>query len=509
MRAAIYARVSSDKQREHHTIESQLRDAPAYARSQGWTATGEYIDDGRSAKAGQLEKRDGFARLVADAKVGRFDVVVVVAIDRLTRSEDPVERATVVAMITAHVKLAIVGAGIQDPRTFAGDTYITLQALFAAEENRRRSERAKAGHRTAVSRGRKPAGMAPFGLVFAADQWMEHPQHAPVVREIFDRAAAGQSLGGIARDLNDRGVPRPRSDTWRREKVWQIVRSATYRGEWRMSDRRAVTVPAIVDEETWHRAQDRLDKAKRHDRPRAKYTYLLETLALCGLCGARVNVRAGHAGYPSTYVCSCRIAPRREADRCAMPRHPTAEMDELVWRDLIGLLADPGHISRALDLAARRDENADGWRADLASARRKLERLDATQTAILARFRRGAIGEAVMDVELEASERERAALRRQIATAEAALAGRSDAADQRASIEAAIADLRRVAPLLLEPAARQHVIRRMVVPGGAVIEADGAATVDILPPLSSHGPTSVQVGRTLPTLQIARLRVAR
>lgn len=76
MRAAIYARVSSATQRDRHTIESQLRDAPAYATAQGWTVAATYIDDGRSAKAGRLEARDGYARMIRDAKAGAFEVVV-------------------------------------------------------------------------------------------------------------------------------------------------------------------------------------------------------------------------------------------------------------------------------------------------------------------------------------------------------------------------------------------------------------------------------------------------
>ena len=65
MRCAIYARVSSAQQRDAQTIESQLRILPEFVRSRGWTQTGTYIDDGRSAKAGKLAKRTGFSARVA------------------------------------------------------------------------------------------------------------------------------------------------------------------------------------------------------------------------------------------------------------------------------------------------------------------------------------------------------------------------------------------------------------------------------------------------------------
>jgi DNA invertase Pin-like site-specific DNA recombinase len=73
LRAAIYARVSSQAQRDKHTIENQLRLLPAFVASQGWTLAGTYVDDGRSAKAGQLDARDGFAALLRDAELRRFD----------------------------------------------------------------------------------------------------------------------------------------------------------------------------------------------------------------------------------------------------------------------------------------------------------------------------------------------------------------------------------------------------------------------------------------------------
>lgn len=57
MRAALYARVSSAGQRDRHTIESQLRDLPAFATARGWTVVGVYTDDGKSAAAGKLAAR--------------------------------------------------------------------------------------------------------------------------------------------------------------------------------------------------------------------------------------------------------------------------------------------------------------------------------------------------------------------------------------------------------------------------------------------------------------------
>src|SRR5688572_23868527 len=115
MRAVIYARVSSQVQKDRHTIASQLSTLPPFVASHGWSLVRppeHYVDDGRTAKAGHLADRPAFARLMKDAARGEFDVVAVVDLDRLTRSEDLRERGEVLgAFQRAGVLLAISSTG--------------------------------------------------------------------------------------------------------------------------------------------------------------------------------------------------------------------------------------------------------------------------------------------------------------------------------------------------------------------------------------------------------------
>src|SRR4051794_34789735 len=115
MRAVCYCRVSSQAQRDRHTIGSQLSTLPKFIAERGWTLVAPadtYVDDGRTAKAGHLEKREGFTRLFADMAAGKFDVVVAVDQDRLTRSEDITERGEVLgAFQRAKVQIAVAATG--------------------------------------------------------------------------------------------------------------------------------------------------------------------------------------------------------------------------------------------------------------------------------------------------------------------------------------------------------------------------------------------------------------
>lgn len=490
MRAVLYARVSSSKQRDQHTIESQMRDGPAYIAAMGWHFAGSYVDDGRSAKTGALELRDAYARLVADARAGRFDVVVVVAVDRLTRSEDPVERTmTVAALTSAGVKLAVVGAGVQDPSTFAGDAYITLQSLFAAEENRRRRERTVAGKLTAISRGRKPSGWTPYGYRYdrATGAWSVYEPEAAVVREIYARVIGGESCETIAISLTDRGIPRPKAPTWLREYVQFIARRRTYVGEWRADRQRALTIaiPPIVSEETWSQAQDALTRHGKRGLRQTRHVYLLEEIALCSICGAMIGIASAIGDRaPSKYICCRRRRPAYGRDRCELDLHRTRDVDAQVWPAVAEALADRARIRQALDLLRARTRDRSTWEADHARVRADLARLDRAEAAILARFRREQISEVAMDTELAAIARERASLRRQ--EAHAARAGRSasGAAGAVLEVEDALTRLREAVGKVTRPEDQRTIVRAVVGKGGAVVEPD-AVTVDVHVPSAS------------------------
>lgn len=486
-RAAIYARVSSSGQKERHTIESQLRDAPAYAQQQGWLEVGRYIDDGRSAKAGKLEKRDGFTRLIADANRGLFDVVVVVAVDRLTRSEDQTERGAILgAFQRAGVKVAVVGAGVQDMGTFAGDAYLTLQALFAAEENRKRASRTVAGKLTAISRGRKPSGKTPYGYRYdKVTGWSIYEPEAAVVREIYARVIAGESCRAIAEDLSSRGVNRPKAPLWMREYCWFIVRRRTYMGEWRADRSRGLTlsIPPIVTEEMWSRAQQTLASNGRRGLRQTRHVYLLEDIALCAYCGAQIGIASAiGTRAPAKYICCKRRRPSYGQARCDLELHRTREVDQLVWGFVADASVNPRLVSRAIDLHRQQASDRSGHEETATAARAGLSRLDRAEAAILARFRRELITESVLDDELGAIAKERAALRRQEAQATRLLGTSRSASEVADSVAKAMERLRGILAGPVADSDRQALVRAVVGRGGAVVE-DSSVTVDVHVPI--------------------------
>lgn len=482
LRSAIYARVSSAAQREAHTIESQLRVLRAFVAAQGWTLAGEYIDDGRSAKAGKLELRDGFSALIVAAERRTFDLLVVTDIDRLTRADDMRERAEILGPFQrAGIRIVTPVGGELDLRTMLGELYVTLHAVVAAEENRKRAERIKAGKLRAIAENRKPAGKTPFGLAYArtSGQWSIDEPAAAVAREIHRRVAEGESCAVIADDLSVRAAPSPRG-TWSQAGVYRIARSKHVLGTWYADKERgaAIAVPAILTVDEWNASQRALISHGKRGLRRTKHVYLLEGLAKCAACGEPVLIRSqtparnGRVN-PSAYVCR----GRRVLRACKAPIVATAELDARVWAAVTEELEQPGLVDALAAVDQEHAQEARDWAADAAGYRAHLDRLKRHELAMMGKARRGLVSADAIDLELAAVARERKNYQKQLEAAEDAIACSQDERTRLSNAREALDELRGAfADADLED--RRALLRELVRTGGVVI-ANGRARLDL------------------------------
>jgi len=413
VRAVIYARVSSLAQRDQQTIASQLETLPKFVSLRGWNLVmpvDSYLDDGRTAKAGFLTERLGFTRLLHDAELGLFDVVVVVDLDRLTRSEDLRERGEVLgAFQKAGVQIAVSSSGqVLDLRSSMGDLMSSLGAFFAAEENRKRRDRICRGKAEAIRKGRKPAGPTPFGYLYdrKSGEWSVDPELGPIVVEIFTRVAKGETCESIARDLQARGVPRARASeagnrragVWILERVHQIVRARTYRGTW-VADRArglSVTVPQIVSQVLYQQADAALRRAGRRGQLRNPHRYLLQGMASCALCGASIgcastgNWSSAHGNRRHFYyVCTRRRRGHRGArETCTLPMVRSDALDARFWEAIVDGVIRKDHLENALRERARESQSESGRSADLIRLEAGLKRLGRAEEILLSAIAR-------------------------------------------------------------------------------------------------------------------------
>ena len=339
-RAILYARYSTDNQSESSIVD-QLRRCRELAEQHGWPVAGEYTDEGISGAA--LGNRPGARDALAALSAG--DALLIADTTRLARSQD---LAPLIARLR-HRGIRVLGAldGF-DSESRTARMQAGLSGIMSEEFRAQISART---HSALDMRAResRPTGGKCYGFD-RAGQPIE--AEASIVREIFARAAAGDTQKAIASDLNRRGVPAPgaswsrsvrRTDgVWLVSAVHELLSNERYIGRivWNRSrwardpdtGRRQRIIrpesewiiregPAIVDAETWA-------AVRRIAAPRALHgggrgggpRYLLSGILVCGSCASRL-VATGAGGswyYCSTHrhggpdACSMSVGARRD-----------------------------------------------------------------------------------------------------------------------------------------------------------------------------------------------------
>ena len=357
MKAALYARYSSDQQREA-SIEDQLRGCRELAAREGWTIAGEYRD---AAMSGASMSRDGVETLLRDA--ARYDVVVTESLDRLSRNQE-------------HI------AGIFNRLSFRGIRIVTLQegqitelhvglkgtmnALYLKDL----ADKTRRGLRGRVQAGKSGGGNCyGYRVVAGKSEAGEReivPAEAAIVVRICQEYAAGISPKAIARKLNAEGIKGPRSE-WgpstiyghsRRgtgilnnelyigRRVWNRQRylkdPATGRRVSRPNPSGELTVTTvealrIVSDELWNAVKCRQRETRhvldtgaplvRARRPK----YLFSGLIKCGICESSFTMfskdRLACAGATNRGTCSNTKSIRRDE----VERRVLKAMEERLW----------------------------------------------------------------------------------------------------------------------------------------------------------------------------------
>lgn len=308
---ALYSRVSTDDQLEY-SIDAQIKAIMAYAENNGIAVSGQhiYIDEGISGKT--AEKRPAFMRMIAAAKTKPrpFEVILVHRLDRFARSrEDSVVYKSLLRR-ECGIRVLSVTEPIEDDK-FSVILEAMLEAM-AEYYSLNLSDEVKKGMTEKAQRGEFQT-KAPFGYDndVANKRLVENPREAQVVRLIFERFASGEmTMRQIAMRLNDLGIRTKRGNRFENRTVDYILNNPVYIGmaRWKPNGRfkrnwhdpeiilRESQHKAIVDAETWRRAQGIIKENKelypRRARSAAKIHSWVNGLVFCGNCGkALVNCR--------------------------------------------------------------------------------------------------------------------------------------------------------------------------------------------------------------------------
>jgi site-specific DNA recombinase len=327
-RVALYMRTSSDEQREAGTIKTQDEVQSAHARRMGFEVVEPYADDDVSGVI-PLHERPAGARLLRDAREGRFQTVLVYKLDRLARTQ--------LGILDAADRLERMGVALRsatehyETATPQGRLMFQMLGSFAEFEKSNINERTRDGLYRAHRSGRHLAPV-PFGYRANEDGRLEIvPEEEEVVSEIISNIASGSTLYSEAARLNALGLPPPSAKyesgkkryvakSWSVPTLRGIVRQTDYSGERTIKLASGETIqqatPAIVEPDTQRRALARLEENRRYWGGRPHRNYLLRGLVACEVCGCSC-VGRNHPRHGKPYYARADPAPRRPDHRRA------------------------------------------------------------------------------------------------------------------------------------------------------------------------------------------------
>ena len=290
MKGVIYARYSSDNQREE-SIEGQLRECKEYAERNGITVLSSYIDRALSAKT---DHRPDFQRMIKDSGKGLFDVVIVWKLDRFARNRYD----------SAHYKSVLRKNGVKvvsAKEAIAEDsTGILLESLlegYAEFYSAELSEKVIRGLTDNALKTKYNGGGVPIGYIIDKEQRFQlDPATAPLVLDAFTLYDKGATMKELTDYLYKKGLCDRNNHPLKIDVVARLLKNRRYIGEYRYREIvQDGAIPAIVPVELFDRVQERMVKNKKAPaRKKAKAEeYLLTTKLFCGYCGAPMVGESG------------------------------------------------------------------------------------------------------------------------------------------------------------------------------------------------------------------------
>jgi len=385
--AAIYARVSSSKQKEDETIGSQVSALLRMAKDQNFTVPEGWVfkDEGFSGKTLHRPALDELRALIHEGEVNQ---VLIYSPDRLSRKY---AHQLLVEMECQKKSTEILY--VNTPRAANPEEQLSIhfRSIFAEYERTQIAERCRRGRLYRAKQGNVSVlPHAPYGYIYNRKNLNEQPSYsivnekADTVRKIYSLySSEWVSISDIVRRLYESGVKSPRGNSrWYASTIRDILRNPAYTGTayfgktemgdgfsekiYRTKkgkvigppkDRKQrpkdlwtpILIPAIIDEKLFLKAQERLDVNKQLASRNTKELSLLQGLLVCGCCGSPYYKKTrgvlSNGNKISYYCCSDRL----KSGKCRNQSFRVEKLDRSVWEHLTGLLQNPVLIEEEIE----------------------------------------------------------------------------------------------------------------------------------------------------------------
>ena len=428
--AAIYARVSSDRQKEDHTIASQTAALVECAKTNGYVVPPEWVfqDEGYS---GASLQRPGLEALRDLAAQGQMATVLIYSPDRLSRKY--------AYQVLLAEELSRCGVDIVFLKSPSGGSpedqlVVQFQGMIAEYERAQIAERSRRGKRHKAQQGVvNILSGAPYGYRYvkktdtSAAYYEVLESQAGVVRMVFEMYTKQQlNIRAIARLLNQRGIPTRTGKTrWERSTVWGILRNPAYQGtacygkteqrprqritrllrqrngvpkrnsanhERPRSEWITVPVPALVSEQIFALAQEQLERNKHHAQRRTIEPTLLQGMLVCQQCGYALYRCSARTSRRRLYYYRCIGSDaHRQLKGALCTNRPIRQdyLDPFVWNQIIRLLEDDTLLQAEIDRRKEAIRNTDPRRQRHETLRREQARLGKNIERLITAYQEG------------------------------------------------------------------------------------------------------------------------
>lgn len=348
-KVAIYIRVSTARQDlEGYSIPLQKERLIAYCKAKGWVVAGLFVDPGHS---GATLDRPGITNLIDGVNAGKYDIVLVYKLDRLSRSQKDTLKLIEDIFMANGCDFVSMQESF-DTSTIYGRAMVGILSVFAQMERETITERTLMGRAGRAEKGHwHGGGTDPIGYDYVEGQLAVNPAEAQQVREVYELYAAGHSVTEITRRMEGRETKH--GDWSHTSTVGNVLDNPLYAGTVHFdgveaSGRHTAIVPPEVDVKV---------KARRRRLSRVDSSldssFLLTGVIYCSGCGARYFPNRRPNG-KVVYSCHSRAKKNKKMIKdpnCKAPHIPVDQLDAMVESEVLALAADP---SRLQDIIKKR-----------------------------------------------------------------------------------------------------------------------------------------------------------
>ena len=394
--AALYARVSSDRQDVDLSVAAQMRALREYAEKNGYMVVREYVDE---AESGRVADRPQFRRMLDEAQKSKapFQEILVWKFSRFTRKR---EHAVAFKSMLRRKGVRVISITEQADDTPTGKLLEGIIESVDEFYSENLAQEVIRGMREAASRGFWVASRTPYGYnrVMVQDGAKKRPTLEPdpdasrILKRIFDMAEARKGMLKITRTLNDEGIASPRGKLWGKTSVHGILTNEAYTGTliWGANaDSNAEPVrvdnafPDIISKAQFSRVSKLMrSRAPKITHPRrVGSSFLLSGLVKCHRCRRALAGRYSSRGTFPYYICNSVM--KRGAGACDSPRIDARHFEDLVVGSIRSNILTEDNIRSLVQVV---DEQMDGVaneqrkrletiESELADVRGRLDRL--------------------------------------------------------------------------------------------------------------------------------------